>query len=102
MVTTTARDGGYHHALTAKVSPRRRYPERWGHCLGLASLGETTNINRLDGRQRVENDTLCRNRHGGLALDVVQSRASSGARACPQDYLPQAANMCQARVGPHV
>lgn len=96
------RDGGYHHALTAKVSPKRRYPERRGHCLGLASLGETTNIDRLDERQRVENDTLCRNRHGGLALDAVQSRASSGARASPQDDLPQAANMCQARVGPHV
>lgn len=47
--------------------------------MGLASLGETTNIGRLDTRQRVENDTLCRNRHGGLALDAVQSRASTSA-----------------------
>lgn len=96
------------------MSPRRRRPEHWGHYLDLASLGETTNIDRLDERQRVEIDTLCRNRHGGLALDTVQSRTSTSTavrgnqvdlaaeQGQPQGDLTQAANVRQARVGQQV
>ncbi|QHC91829.1 hypothetical protein PchlR47_27165 [Pseudomonas chlororaphis] len=77
----------------------------------MANLGETTNIDRLDECQCVENATPCRNRHGGLALDAVQSQVSTCAairenyaslaaeQGQPQGDLTQAANVRQARVG---
>lgn len=107
-------DGGYHNSLSAKVSSRRTYPEHWGHCLGLARLGETINIDRLDERQRVENDTLYRARHSGLALDAIENRAGMVAavrenqadqaaeREQPQGGLILAAKVRQAGVGQQV
>lgn len=62
----------------------------------------------------MENDTLCRNRHGELALDAVQSRASTSAavrenqadlaaeQGQTQVDLILAANVGQARVGQQV